>query len=125
MLDELTSGGEIAIVGAGKAGARDPWIMLLPTDYAAQLMPQVEPPVLSLTQQQVLDQVGRGGGYLFTDLLAGPTGQQTTTSEELREAMWDLVEAGFLSPDSFAPIRARLAGGKTACLLYTSDAADE
>jgi len=114
MLDELTSGGEIAIVGAGKAGARDPWIMLLPTDYAAQLMPQVEPPVLSLTQQQVLDQVGRGGGYLFTDLLAGPTGQQTTTSEELREAMWDLVEAGFLSPDSFAPIRARLAGGKTA-----------
>lgn len=109
MLDELTSGGEIAIVGAGKAGARDPWIMLLPTDYAAQLMPQVEPPVLSLTQQQVLDTIGRGGGYLFTDLL-----EPTTTSEELREAMWDLVEAGFLSPDSFAPIRARLAGGKTA-----------
>lgn len=28
--------------------------------------------------------------------------------------MWDLVEAGHVSPDSFAPLRARLAGGKAA-----------
>ena len=109
MLDELTASGEIVIVGAGKAGARDPWIMLLPADYAAQLMPQVDEPLLSLTQAQVMEKVRRGGGFLFTDLL-----EPTTTTEELREAMWDLVEAGFLSPDSFAPIRARLAGGKTA-----------
>ncbi|OFT29565.1 DEAD/DEAH box helicase [Corynebacterium sp. HMSC08F01] len=109
MLDELTANGEVAIVGAGKAGARDPWIMLLPTDYAAQLMPQVEEPLLSLTQTQVMEKVRRGGGFLFGDLL-----EPSTTTEELREAMWDLVEAGFLAPDSFAPIRARLAGGKTA-----------
>lgn len=109
MLDELTANGEVAIVGAGKAGARDPWIMLLPTDYAAQLMPQVEEPLLSLTQSQVMEKVRRGGGFLFGDLL-----EPSTTTEELREAMWDLVEAGFLAPDSFAPIRARLAGGKTA-----------
>lgn len=109
MLDELTANGEVAIVGAGKAGARDPWIMLLPTDYAAQLMPQVEEPLLSLTQSQVMEKVRRGGGFLFGDLL-----EPSTTTEELREAMWDLVEAGFLAPDSFAPIRARLAGGKAA-----------
>ncbi|WP_066530344.1 ATP-dependent helicase [Corynebacterium bouchesdurhonense] len=109
MLDELTASGEIVIVGAGKAGARDPWIMLLPADYAAQLMPQVDEPLLSLTQAQVMEKVRRGGGFLFQDLL-----EPTTTTDELREAMWDLVEAGFLSPDSFAPIRARLAGGKTA-----------
>ncbi|OHO34520.1 DEAD/DEAH box helicase [Corynebacterium sp. HMSC034B08] len=109
MLDELTANGEVAIVGAGKAGARDPWIMLLPADYAAQLMPQVEEPLLSLTQSQVMEKVRRGGGFLFGDLL-----EPSTTTEELREAMWDLVEAGFLAPDSFAPIRARLAGGKTA-----------
>ena len=113
MLDELTANGEVAIVGAGKAGARDPWIMLLPTDYAAQLMPQVEEPLLSLTQSQVMEKVRRGGGFLFGDLL-GDAGAKQTTTEELREAMWDLVEAGFLAPDSFAPIRARLAGGKTA-----------
>ena len=109
MLDELTASGEISIVGAGKAGARDPWILLLPADYAAQLMPQVDEPLLSLTQSQVMEKVRRGGGFLFQDLL-----EPTTTTEELREAMWDLVEAGLLSPDSFAPIRARLAGGKTA-----------
>ena len=114
MLDELTASGEIVIAGAGKAGARDPWIMLLPADYAAQLMPQVDEPLLSLTQAQVMEKVRRGGGFLFTDLLGSPSGDQFTTAEELREAMWDLVEAGFLSPDSFAPIRARLAGGKTA-----------
>lgn len=109
MLDELTANGEVVIVGAGKAGARDPWIMLLPADYAAQLMPQVEEPLLSLTQSQVMEKVRRGGGFLFGDLL-----EPSTTTEELREAMWDLVEAGFLAPDSFAPIRARLAGGRTA-----------
>ncbi len=111
MLDELTASGEILIVGAGKAGARDPWIMLLPADYAEQLLPQAEEPQLSLTQSQVMERVRGGGGYLFADLL-GPIPERTTTSDELREAMWDLVEAGCLSPDSFAPIRARLAGGK-------------
>ena len=111
MLDELTASGEILIVGAGKAGARDPWIMLLPADYAEQLLPQAEEPQLSLTQSQVMERVRGGGGYLFADLL-GPLDERTTTSDELREAMWDLVEAGCLSPDSFAPIRARLAGGK-------------
>lgn len=111
MLDELTASGEILIVGAGKAGARDPWIMLLPADYAEQLLPQAEEPQLSLTQSQVMERVRGGGGYLFADLL-GPLDERTTTTDELREAMWDLVEAGCLSPDSFAPIRARLAGGK-------------
>ncbi|AIJ33075.1 ATP-dependent DNA helicase [Corynebacterium imitans] len=111
MLDELTASGEILIVGAGKAGARDPWIMLLPADYAEQLVPQAEEPQLSLTQSQVMERVRGGGGYLFADLL-GPFDERTTTTDELREAMWDLVEAGCLSPDSFAPIRARLAGGK-------------
>lgn len=108
MLDELTLSGEVLIVGAGKAGSRDPWIMLLPADYAEQLIPQAEEPVLSITQQQIMDRMRGGGGFLFTDFLAG------TDSAELREAMWDLVEAGQIAPDSFAPIRARLAGGKTA-----------
>ncbi|MCT1411777.1 Lhr family helicase [Corynebacterium sanguinis] len=108
MLDELTASGEISIVGAGKAGARDPWLMLLPADYAGQLMPDSTEPTMSLTQAQVMEKIRGGGGFLFTDLLQG------TTVEELRESMWDLVEAGFVAPDSFAPIRARLSGGTTA-----------
>ncbi|GAB3080021.1 DEAD/DEAH box helicase [Corynebacterium aquatimens] len=112
MLDELTRSGEVTIVGAGKAGARDPWVMLLPADYAAQLIPQTEPPVLSLTQQQIQDTISRGGGYLFTDLLNAVGGAQSATTTELAESVWDLFEAGVITPDSFGPIRARLAGGK-------------
>ena len=61
MLDELTTSGEVSIVGAGKAGARDPWIMLLPSDYAAELAPIVDV-TLTPTQQAVVDLLARGGG---------------------------------------------------------------
>ncbi|QRP97013.1 DEAD/DEAH box helicase [Corynebacterium sp. FDAARGOS 1242] len=109
MLDELTASGEVLIVGAGKAGSNDPWIMLLPVDYAAQLAPQVsaEEAGLSLLQTQLLEALQGGGSYLISDIQP----QLSGTPEEVREALWGLVEAGLVSPDSFAPIRAHLAAG--------------
>ncbi len=109
MLDELTASGEVLIVGAGKAGSNDPWIMLLPVDYAAQLAPQVsaEEAGLSLLQTQLLEALQGGGSYLISDIQS----QLSGTAEEVREALWGLVEAGLVSPDSFAPIRAHLAAG--------------
>lgn len=118
MLDELTAGGEVQILGAGKAGGADPWIMLLPSDYAAQLAPErAEEPQLSGLQESIVAILGRGGGFLFSDLLREVTGDDLglvtgqVSGDELREALWGLVEAGLVAPDSFAPIRARLAGG--------------
>ena len=109
MLDELTASGEVLIVGAGKAGSNDPWIMLLPVDYAAQLAPQVseEEAGPSLLQTQLLEALQGGGSYLISDIQP----QLSGTPEEVREALWGLVEAGLVSPDSFAPIRAHLAAG--------------
>ncbi|MCT1428843.1 ATP-dependent helicase [Corynebacterium sp. p3-SID1241] len=107
MLDELTSNGEVLIVGAGKAGAADPWIMLLPSDYAAQLAPETDAEGVSMVQRSILDVLGRGGGFLFADIAAEAPG----TTEETREALWGLVEMGLVSPDSFAPIRTRLSSG--------------
>lgn len=107
MLDELTSNGEVLIVGAGKAGAADPWIMLLPSDYAAQLAPETDAEGVSMVQRSILDVLGRGGGFLFADIAAEVLG----TTEETREALWGLVEMGLVSPDSFAPIRTRLSSG--------------
>ena len=109
MLDELTASGEVLIVGAGKAGANDPWIMLLPVDYAAQLAPQVSADELGLSmlQTQILEALSGGGSYLISDIQPRLSG----TSEEVREALWGLVEAGLVSPDSFSPIRAHLATG--------------
>lgn len=118
-LDALTSDGEVLIVGAGAAGAQDPWIMLLPTEYASQLLPDtVEEPSLSAVQESVLTVLSRGGGFFFPQLLAEVTGGElglglghTVTAEELREAMWGLVELGLVSPDTFDPVRAGLNGG--------------
>ena len=107
MLDELTSNGEVLIVGAGKAGGADPWIMLLPSDYAAQLAPETDAEGVSMLQRSILDVLGRGGGFLFADIAAEAPG----TTEETREALWGLVEMGLVSPDSFAPIRTRLSSG--------------
>jgi len=114
MLDELTSNGEILIVGAGTAAARDPWIMLLPADIAADLVPDVETAGLTFIQEQVMGILRRGGGFLFADLQRELS--EMVTAAELREALWGLVDAGLVSPDGFAPIRARLAttGGTTA-----------
>ncbi len=111
-LDELISLGDIHVLGAGKAGAADPWIMLLPADYAAQLAPQVDPEEAgpTLLQQEILQVLAPGGGFLFGELAR----RVPATTEQLREALWGLVEAGIVSPDSFAPVRARLAGGKPA-----------
>ena len=113
-LDELTSSGEVLILGAGTAAARDPWIMLLPADYAAELAPRIDPEGLTFLQEQVVEILRRGGGFLFAELQAELT--ELVTSEELREALWGLVDAGLVSPDSFAPVRSRLAtsGGTTA-----------
>lgn len=109
MLDELTASGEVLILGAGKAGSNDPWIMLLPADYAAQLALQVsaEEAGVSMLQTQLLEALQGGGSYLISDIQP----QLSGTAEEVREALWGLVEAGLVSPDSFAPIRAHLAAG--------------
>ena len=104
----------LGVTGAGTAAARDPWIMLLPADYATELVPQTEPEGLTFIQEQVMAILRRGGGFLFTDLAAELS--DMVTHEQLREAMWGLVDAGLVSPDGFAPLRARLAttGGTTA-----------
>ncbi|RNE48627.1 ATP-dependent helicase [Corynebacterium alimapuense] len=114
LLDELTSSGEVLIHGAGSAASRDPWVMLLPADYAADLITQPETTGLSFLQEQILEILQRGGGFLFADLQRELT--DLVTAEQLREGIWGLVDAGLVSPDSFAPLRARLAtsGGTTA-----------
>lgn len=144
MLDELTSNGEVLVVGAGKAGSSDPWVMLLPADYAAGLVPILDEELSGLTglQESILALLSRGGGFLFADIYrdiaradAGQgvadtsateqrgldvgvgAGIDTPTTDQVREALWGLVEMGLVSPDSFAPIRTRLSAhgsGRTA-----------
>lgn len=108
-LDELTASGEVVIVGAGSAGAGDPWLLLLPADYAAQLMPQAEAPALSVLEERIMELLASGGGYLFSDIKQAAT---VETDDDVRHALWALCEKGLVTPDSFARVRDHLVSGK-------------
>ena len=111
-LQQLCHDGDIRIVGAGLAGTNDPWVLLLPAEYAADLVPvEVEPPTLSPAARSIYDMMSGspGGGFLF-DSLVDQVGDPAAT----RAALWELFDCGLVSPDSFAPLAARLAQGKTA-----------
>lgn len=118
-VDELCHNGEVVIVGAGSAGSADPWVMLLPVDYAAELLPLPEEYSLTAVQQQILAAVSAGGGYLFSAIQQVVSGEDLglvpgkVQIDQLRQGMWELFELGLISPDSFAPVRARLAGARS------------
>jgi ATP-dependent Lhr-like helicase len=62
----------------------------------------------------VLDILAGGGAYFFrslSDAVAGRLGVQEDAL--LASALWDLTWAGLLTNDTLAPLRARIAGGRT------------
>ena len=62
----------------------------------------------------VLEVLAGGGAYFFrglADALAAETG--LVGDDVLADALWDLVFAGLVGSDTLAPLRARLAGGRT------------
>ncbi|HIW90286.1 MAG TPA: DEAD/DEAH box helicase [Candidatus Corynebacterium avicola] len=133
-LDDLMSSGEIVVVGAGAGsgagGATDPRIMLLPADLAPLLVDDLEAEdiaediaghvALGPVAQVVRDKVSGGGAFLAAEIeralgdadasVAGTETPAATSHDAVDSAIWELFDAGQLMPDSFAPIRARLAG---------------
>ncbi len=106
MLDELTTAGEIGWVGDGAIGETDGWVRW----YVADQEPhpgQVEP--ASWRGQELLAALGGGGAYFFDALL--PSGVGVSDRAAYVAALWDLVWAGLVTGDTFAPIRARVSGG--------------
>ncbi|MDY7527194.1 MULTISPECIES: DEAD/DEAH box helicase [unclassified Cryobacterium] len=111
MLDELTNAGEVLWAGAGTLAGNDGWISLYLAETAALTLP---PPALVETtelQREVLATLGGGGGFFFRQL-ADAVGSQDDVL--LADALWDLVWAGLVGNDTFAPVRALLSGGRTA-----------
>ena len=47
-----------------------------------------------------------GGAFFFRQLAQGGIGEQ-----ELKAALWELIWAGWVTGDTFAPVRAMLSGG--------------
>ena len=144
MLDELMASGRVFFTGAGQLGGgsaqkSDGWIRLhlsesssltLGEDYPEQLL-RAENPELwealhapGTLEHAIYEALAHGG--LFVPALrervaqlmsaAAPAGQVVTFPDaaQVSAALWRLVWAGVVTNDSFAPVRAMLAGVRSA-----------
>ncbi|ORA59096.1 ATP-dependent helicase [Mycobacteroides franklinii] len=98
MLDELLASGESVWSGHGSISAQDGWIALHPSGLAPATLAATDPVVLDEAHRTILDGLAAGGGYFFRQF-----GEAAT-----RAALWDLVWAGLVTGDTFAPVRALL-----------------
>ncbi|MGJ9413396.1 ATP-dependent helicase [Aeromicrobium sp. CF4.19] len=113
MLDELLGAGEVVWTGAGALPGTDGWVQLHPGDL---VLPSLrERPETTPAQDLLLEAVSGGGAYLFRQLVEHLAVHADSMPEdtEVVDALWELVWAGRVGGDSFAPIRARLGGRGT------------
>ena len=110
MLDELLATGEIVWSGAGSISGSDGWVVFHTADTAPLTLAAPTELDLSDAHLAILDVLGRPGesrGAFFYRQFAESGRDDTFTP-----ALWDLVWGGWLSGDTFAPVRALLTGGR-------------
>ncbi|WP_271395710.1 ATP-dependent helicase [Neomicrococcus lactis] len=117
MLDELLSSGEVLWQGNGSLAGNDGWLSFHLRDHAPltlQRDPEFEPSPLHTA---IMDALSLSGAAFFKQLhyQLGPLNTSTPpTEQQLLVALWELVWAGRVSNDTFAPVRGLLGGGRTA-----------
>ncbi len=103
-MDQLCAGGEVVWIGAGALGRNSGRVALYFREDVRVLGPPPLPRSAALGTRQhvaVRDRL-QAGACFFTDLLV----DAELAPEELQEALWDLVWAGEVTNDAFAPLRA-------------------
>ena len=105
MLDELLAAGEVTWSGAGPIAGGDGWIAFHPADSAPMTLAQRAEIEFTDTHRAILETLNRGGAYFFRQLT-------DDTGDEFKRALWDLIWAGWVTGDTFAPVRAMLSGGR-------------
>jgi ATP-dependent Lhr-like helicase len=104
MLDERGAMGQLVWVGAGALGERDGRIALYRRERAGLLVdPPAVPADLGATQRAMLEHLERRGASFFAELLHAAG---SATERDALDALWDLVWAGLVTNDTFAPLRA-------------------
>ena len=106
MLDELLASGEVMWSGAGTISGSDGWIAFHPADSAPLTLAAPTEIDFTATHRAILDMLTGGGAYFFRQLAQGGAGES-----ELKAALWELIWAGWVTGDTFAPVRAMLSGG--------------
>ncbi|KRE81595.1 DNA glycosylase AlkZ-like family protein [Arthrobacter sp. Soil763] len=116
MLDELMAAGEVLWSGAGSLPGNDGWVSLHLADSAELTLNPAPEFTPGDAQQRLLDHLqNNGGGYFFRQLTDIAGGMDAVLSDQdVVAALWDLAWAGRITGDTFAPVRALIAGGHTA-----------
>ncbi|WP_156656090.1 ATP-dependent helicase [Mycobacterium sp. 852002-51971_SCH5477799-a] len=108
LLDELLATGEVTWSGVGSISSGDGWIALHPSESAPLTLPGPADIELGDAHRAVLDTLAPGGAYFFRQLT-----QSGFSESELKAALWELIWAGWITGDTFAPVRALLGGTGT------------
>jgi ATP-dependent Lhr-like helicase len=118
MLDELGAAGEVVWVGAGPLGRDDGRIALYRPDRLDLLLPThadddaADDRAGTWLHDALRDQLDRRGASFHRELMAAVLlaadggGRRRPSEREVLDAMWDLVWAGQVTNDTFAPLRA-------------------
>ena len=106
MLDELISTGEVLWSGHGALGDDDGLVALHLRDYVGETLPPArDENLLSPLQQAILNVLADGGAYFGQQLATLTQSTEPRSADELHQAIWDLVWRGFITGDSWAPLR--------------------
>ncbi len=101
MLDELLASGEVLWSGAGAISGGDGWVVFHAADSASLTLSPGAAIEFGAAHRAILDALAGGGAFFFRQL----------GGLELKPALWELIWAGWVTGDTFAPVRAMLAGG--------------
>ncbi len=104
MLDQAMAAGEVVWTGHAPIGRTDGWVRLWPADAVVAGRGDDEPTAVAAT---LLDHLRGGGSWTLHDLCTA-TGADPSAAAD---ALWELVWAGRVTSDTFAPVRAMAAGG--------------
>ena len=108
MLDELLASGEVTWSGAGSISSGDGWIAFHSAETAPLTLAAPVEIEFTDVHREIMATLGHGGAYFFRQLTNGAgVGDPTTT---VKQALWELIWAGWVTGDTFAPVRALLAG---------------
>jgi ATP-dependent Lhr-like helicase len=106
MLDELLASGEVVWSGGGSISASDGWIAFHHADTVPLTLTAPSAIELTPAHNAILDTLAGGGAFFFRQLAQTGIGEQ-----RLKAALWELIWAGSVTGDTFAPVRAMLGGG--------------
>jgi ATP-dependent Lhr-like helicase len=112
-LDALCTAGDVVWVGAGALGANDGRIRVVFRDQAPMLVPPAIELDATPVHRALLDHLEQRGASFWSELLQAVAAADVPYGEtEVLTALWDLVWAGHVTNDSFAPVRAMVGGGR-------------